>query len=210
MQENLQVNSIAVQGRSHPMNKDSDAVKQVLEKVRADYATGCQAGELMDPGLPITERDILCEIWARLRPFCISAGLHVHSEVKVAPSLDSHHTVLRSAKRVDVAILRDQPQARWLDAAREIQDRKCKGHIEARFEAIPVEYFHTVMEVKIQSHIPDARKDISSLSQIAAANPECNCFFVLLNARGQVCDHNAILTYAKTAGVPIVEYTARR
>ena len=190
------------------MNRDFGDVKAVLEQLRREYAQGCSS-DLEDSGLPTTERDTVAEIRSRLRGLFVDRDINVHCEVKPASSQDERPEQLRTLPRVDVVLLTDRGDASWFASAKTIQARYKKGCIEARFGSVPVEFFHTAIEVKIQSNVCDARKDIETLASISSSNPACNCFFILLNARGRPRDHSAIARYGRERGIAVVEYTAQ-
>ncbi len=191
------------------MNEDAATIRNILEELRSEYATFCP-GDVDDPEAPITERDIVAEIRDRLKAFCRSNGYQVHCEVKPAPDCSIGPEHMRMLPRVDVAVLRDKNSVSWLDAAKILQNKYPKGFIQARFSSIPVEFFHTAVEAKIQSNVANARNDIDNLKMIHESNPSCNCFFVLLNARGRVGDHEQIRNYAQRTGIEIIDYTAKK
>lgn len=190
------------------MNKDFEIVKSILSELRSDYMLGCQL-DIFDLKAPITERDIVAEIYSRLKVFCESKMLSVHCEIKPATSENLETEQLKRLPRIDVGILSDINERTWISSAMKLQNKYKKGHIEARFSSIPFEFFHTAIEVKIQSHFNDAKKDINILKQLQDSNNACNCFLVLLNARGQRKDHDAILRYANQKGIAVLEYTCR-
>jgi len=181
------------------MNNDFDILKSILSDLRSDYISGCQMNTI-DQKSPITERDIVAEIYCRLKGFCNEKGLSVHCEIKPATGENAE---------VDVGILSNINGRSWISTAMKLQDKYKKGHIEARFSSIPFDFFHTAIEVKIQSNFHDAKKDIDILKQLHDSNKSCNCFFVLLNARGQRADHDAIQKYADSMGICVLEYTCR-
>jgi hypothetical protein len=158
---------------------------------------------------PITERDIVAEIYCRLKVFCNSRDLSVHCEIKPASDENVKPKQLRPLSRIDVGILSDINGRSWISSAIKLQDQYKKGLIEARFSSIPLEFFHTAIEVKIQSYVDDAKEDIDFLKELHDSNKACNCFFVLLNARGQREDHENIKEYAADKGICIFEYTRR-
>jgi hypothetical protein len=187
------------------MNDDFEIIRKILADLKSDYITGCH-GTNINPATPITERDIVAEIYARLVGFCKSNKLYVHCEVKPATNDEMMPEELKALPRIDVVILSDKQEKAWLSSAIKLQDRYKKGAIEARFSSVPIEFFHTAIEVKIQSNLRDARKDIDLLKNLLIMNPNCNCFFVLLNVRGQRFEHDAILSYAEKNGICAIEY----
>jgi hypothetical protein len=191
------------------MNKDFDNIKSVLLKVRSDYISGVQIDEINHDS-PITERDIVAELYYRLRQIYSNSNLNVHCEIKPASSENDSNHRLRKLPRIDVGILTVNDNKLWISSAKKIQDRYKKGQFEARFSSIPIEFFHTAIEVKIQSNIRDAKDDIDLLKKIHDSNNNCNCFFVLLNARGRRSDHTAIQKYADENEICIIEYTCRK
>ena len=191
------------------MNDDAATIRSILEALRSEYAD-CYSLDIDDPQAPITERDIVAEIRDRLKAFCRSNGYQVHCEVKPAPDDGIGPEHMRTLPRVDVVVLSDKNSASWLNAAKSLQNKYKKGSIEARFSSIPVEFFHTAVEAKIQSNVANARKDIDSLKMIHESNSSCNCFFVLLNARGRIGDHEQIREYAQQHRIEIIEYTAKK
>jgi hypothetical protein len=191
------------------MNDDFSKIHEILGQLKADYAAQ-SPGDVVSPEAPVTERDIVAEIRARLLPFCRERGLHVHCEMKAVPADAADQEALRTLPRIDVAILANQGDDSWLAAAKKLQDGYAKGEREARFSSVPVGFFHTAIEAKIQSKVADAKKDIDGLRAVLDSHPTCNCFFVLLNARGRVADHDRVVEYAELRGVPVVEHTSRR
>ena len=191
------------------MNNDAATIRDILEKLRSEYANSCPF-DVDDPEVPITERDIVAEIRERLKAFCRSRGYQVHCEVKPAPDSSISRDRMRTLPRIDVVVLSDKNSVSWLAEAKNLQNKYDKGPRQARFSSIPVEFFHTAVEAKIQSNVTDAKKDIDNLKKIHESNPSCNCFFVLLNARGRVGDHEQILEYAQQKGIEIFEYTSKR
>lgn len=191
------------------MNDDAATIRSILEELRSEYVASCPL-DVDDPQAPITERDIVAEIRNRLKAFCQSRGYQVHCEVKPAPDNGIGPERMRTLPRVDVVVLSDKNSVSWLAAAKSLQNKYDKGSIQARFSSIPVEFFHTAIEAKIQSNVANAREDIDSLKTIHERLPSCNCFFVLLNARGRVEDHEQIREYAQRKGIEIIEYTAKR
>jgi hypothetical protein len=187
------------------MNEDFETIETILAELKFEYAAQCPL-DVEDPEAPVTERDIVAEIRQRLKAFCRSRRHHVHCEIK--PVFDDNATpeYMKSLPRIDVVILSDKNYATWLAAAKMLQDKYRKGSIEARFSSVPVGFFHTAIEVKIQSNVANAKEDIDALKMIADRNPLCNCFFVLLNARGRLQDHHHIQTYAREKGISVIEY----
>lgn len=190
------------------MNKDFDIIRATLTALKTDYISGCQNG-VIDPSMPITERDIVSEIYYRLIDFCKANNLQMHCEVKPATDDKMAPAQLKMLPRIDVSILTDKNGKSWLTSAIKLQDKYNKGAIEARFSSVPVDFFHTAIEAKIQSNIRDAQKDIDFLTKIHNDNPSCNCFFVLLNARGQRSDHHDIAAYAEKSGICVIEYSCK-
>lgn len=191
------------------MNKDFDNIKSVLLRLRSDYISSVQIDEINQDS-PITERDIVAELYYRLRQIYSNSNLNVHCEIKPASSENDSNHILRKLPRIDVGILTVNDNKLWISSAKKIQDRYKKGQFEARFSSIPIEFFHTAIEVKIQSNIRDAKDDIDLLKKIHDSNSNCNCFFVLLNARGRRSDHTAIQKYADENEICIIEYTCRK
>ena len=191
------------------MNEDFDTIKTILAELRSGYAEACPF-DVEDPEAPITERDIVAEIRDRLKLFCRSRRYQVHCEIK--PVFDDNATpeYMKSLPRIDVVVLSDKNDTTWLAAAKILQDKYNKGSIEARFSSVPVGFFHTAIEAKIQSNVANAKEDIDALKMIVDRNPLCNCFFVLLNARGQPQDHHHIQTYAREKGISIIEYASKK
>jgi hypothetical protein len=190
------------------MNNDFQILKSILAELRLDYISLCDS-DLCDQQAPITERDIVAEIYCRLKVFCKSRGLNVHCEIKPASNENVNTTEMKELPRIDVGILSNINGKSWLLAAKKLQNKYKKGLIEARFSLIPLEYFHTAIEVKIQSNRIDAKKDIDTLKKLHDSNNSCNCFFILMNARGQRSDHDYILKYADQAGICTFEYTCK-
>jgi hypothetical protein len=190
------------------MNNDFEIVKSILSKLRSDYISGCKL-DIMDQNAPITERDIVAEIYCRLKDFCSKNGLSVHCEIKPATDEDAKTEHLKRLPKIDVGILSNINERTWISSAMKLQDKYNKGLIEARFSSIPVEFFHTAIEVKIQGNFNDAKKDIIILKHLHDSNKACNCFFILLNARGQRSDHDAIQKFADREGICVLEYTCR-
>jgi hypothetical protein len=189
------------------MNNDFDKIRSILIALRDQYAAGCKH-DLNDPALPITERDIVADIRYSLMNFCKSNGYHVHCEIRPAPDDHIERNVMKKLPRIDVVILRDGENASWFAAAKKLQGKYPKGSIEARFSSVPIEFFHTAIEAKIQSKVRNAKYDIDLLKEIQEKNPDCNCFFVLLNARGRICDHQNILAYAQENHIEMIGCTA--
>jgi hypothetical protein len=191
------------------MNDDYSAVEDLLVQLRSRYASRCSV-DVDDPATPITERDIVADIRYSLMAWCIAKGYHVHCEVRPAPGTSIAPDQTRQLPRIDVAVLRNSDGQSWLAAAKAIQDMYREGRFQARFSSVPVKFFHTAVEAKIQSNVASAKKDLDTLKSIQDANPSCNCFFLLLNARGRVRDHDRILTYGQEKRVAVVEFTAQR
>jgi len=192
------------------MNQDFQTIYDILADLKADYASSCPTTDVVDSDAPVTERDIVAEIRNRLKPFCRDKRYYVHCEMRPAPNEKAEPMELKRLPRVDVVILADKKGFSWLAAAKILQDKYTKGYIEARFSSVPVKFFHTAIEVKIQSNVVDAKKDITTLRWINDINPSCNCYFVLLNARGRLIDHDRIVKYAGEKKVPVLEYTSRK
>ncbi len=190
------------------MNSEFEKIKSILSKLRSEYMSGCKKADI-DPNIPITERDIVAEIYGRLRKeFLKHNNLAVHCEVKPAPNVNASTDVLKGLPRIDVAILSDKGNRTWISEAEILQAKYKKGDIEARFSSIPYEFFHTAIEVKIQSNVKDAKRDIDILKQLyVSSKSACNCFFVLLNARGSRRDHDAIKEYGDGENICVIEYT---
>lgn len=193
------------------MNNDYETIKNILSKIRAEYISCFQRNEsgnsaivFNNPGTLITERDIVSEIYCRLRAFCDDKDLSVHTEIK--PVFDEKEVKdLKLLPRIDIVILSGNG---WIPEAIKHQKEYDKGDIEARFSAVPVEFFHTAIEVKIQSKLDDANNDIGKLKDyICEKNLKCNCFLVLLNARGKKKDHDNIKSHADSEGICVIEYT---
>jgi hypothetical protein len=191
------------------MNDDFGTVKNILTKIKSRYAAGCSL-DVNDPDIQITERDIVADIRHSLTAFCTSNGYHVHCEIRPASDETIEPDEMKKLPRIDVVVLQDRKGDSWLAAAKKLQDKYQKSSIEARFSSIPIRFFHTAIEAKIQSNVTSAKKDIDTLKKIEEKNPSCNCFFVLLNARGRVQDHDNILKYGKDRKIIVIEYTAKR
>ena len=190
------------------MNDNFETVKNVLIHLRDLYSARCKF-DVDDPAIQITERDIVADIRHSLMEFCVSNGYHVHCEIRPAADENTEPDEMKRLPRIDVAILRDSKNTSWFAAAKKLQGKYRKGSIEARFSSVPSKFFHTAIEAKIQSNVASAKKDIDTLKGIEEKNPSCNCFFVLLNARGRIRDHEKILAYAQEKKVTIIEYTAQ-
>jgi hypothetical protein len=191
------------------MNADFEDIKLILLQIKSEYINGFINSNI-SANIHITERDIVSEIYYRLRLFCSGKNLSSHTEIKPAPSKSTEISDLKRLPRIDNVILKNMDEKTWIQEAVNFQDRYKKGSIEARFSSIPIEFFHTAIEVKIQSNFRDAKKDIDKLKVIQDSNKDCNCFFVLLNARGRISDHDAILDYAKKQEVFIIEHTSAK
>ena len=191
------------------MNDNFETVKSVLIHLSDLYAARCKF-DVDDPAIQITERDIVADIRHSLMEFCVLNGYHVHCEIRPAANENIAPDEMKRLPRIDVAILRDSKKASWLAAAKKLQGKYRKGSIEARFSSVPIKFIHTAIEAKIQSNVANAKKDIDTLKDIEEKNPFCNCFFILLNARGRIRDHDKILAYAQEKKVSIIEYTAQR
>jgi len=191
------------------MNADFEDIKLILLQLKSEYINGLMKSNL-SADIHITERDIVSEVYYRLRLFCSNKNLSSHTEIKPAPSISTEIADLKRLPRIDNVILKNKGEKRWIEDAIKLQNRYQKGAIEARFSSIPVEFFHTAIEVKIQSKFSDAKKDIDKLKLIQDSNKDCNCFFLLLNSRGSIKDHSAILDYAKKQNVFIIEYTSAK
>jgi hypothetical protein len=186
------------------MNTDFEAIKSILLEIKSDYIKGFSQNEINE-NTPITERDIIAEIYCRLKLFCLSKKLYKHCEIK--PTTGETDAIDYKLERIDNVILNDIGEKTWVSSAIKLQDRYKKRKIEARFASIPICFFHTAIEAKIQSNVKNAKKDIDSLKNIQNANKNCNCFFVLLNARGKKTDHDKIKEYAKNQKICIIEYS---
>jgi len=191
------------------MNDDFVTVQRVLDELKSIYASHCSV-DVEDPAAQITERDIVADIRHSLTALFDKKGYHVHCEIRPAPNTNIEPQEMKRLPRIDVVVLRNGNRQSWLVAAKQLQNKYRKGPFQARFSSVPVEFFHTAVEAKIQSKVADARKDIDTLRDIQKINPSCNCFFVLFNARGRVRDHDRILAYGREQAVTVVEYTAQR
>jgi len=189
------------------MNEDFDQIKRCILDLKEEYRQGATTDKI-NPELPITERDIVSEIYYRLKIFCRGKELFSHTEIRPTSSLVTNKEYSRSTDRIDNVILKNNENRSWIQAALDIQNRYKKGEIEARFSSVPVNFFHTAIEVKIQSKFTDLKKDIIKLKYIKEQNPNCNVLFVLLNSRGKQSDHAKIIEYANSESIPIIEYTA--
>lgn len=190
------------------MNKDFDKVKDILSNLKEDYVNSCTA-EIIDPAAPITERDIVSEIYCRFKNCFHDTDLYPHTEIKPVAFKNIAPKELAILPRIDVVILKDLASRTWISSAIKIQNQYKKGSIESRYSSIPVEFFHTAIEVKIQSNVRDAQKDINTLVQIYEQNKRCNCFMVLLNARGRTKDHLQIKQNAEQKSICLIEYTCK-
>jgi hypothetical protein len=188
------------------MNEHFEIVEGILSDVKEEYLN-LSTAEIVDPTAPITERDIVSDIYCRLKKFCHSADLYPHTEIKPAPCENTDPSELRRLPKIDVVILRNLKAKTWISSATNIQNRYKKGLIESRFGSVPIEFFHTAIEVKIQSNVRDAKKDIDTLASIFEQNKLCNCFMVLFNARGLKKDHSKIMQYAEQKSINLIEYT---
>ena len=76
-----------------------------------------------------------------------------NEECEIKPVLDDNATpeYMKSLPRIDVVVLSDKNDTAWLAGAKMLQDKYNKGSIEARFSSVPVGFFHTAIEAKIQS-----------------------------------------------------------
>jgi len=188
------------------MKEHFEIVEEILSDLKEEYANSSTV-EKIDPTAPITERDIVSEIYCRLKNFCHRTGLYPHTEIKPAPSENTYPGELKKLPKIDVVILKNLKSKTWISSATKIQNRYKKGLIESRFSSIPIEFFHTAIEVKIQSNVINAKNDIDTLANIFKQNKLCNCFMVLLNARGLKKDHSKIIQYAEQKSISLIEYT---
>ena len=184
-------------------------MKRILEDLSSEYGNCCSndVKDVKDPNIPITERDIVSEIYSRLKVFCQKKKLYPHTEIKPASSIKQSVSNLKKSPRIDVVILKNNESQSWLSDAIKIQNRYKIGPLQARFSSVPVKFFHTAIEVKIQSNVKTAKKDIVTLAAILEKNPSCNCFMVFLNARGPRKDHEKIIEYAQEKKIHLIEYT---
>jgi len=191
------------------MNEEFEEIKSILLRLRSDYIAGYRSN-MINENTPITERDIVAEIYSRIKSYFQNKHLYPHCEIKPASTERDHISKLKRLPRIDVGVLEDKGEKTWISSAIKLQDKYKKGAIESRFSSIPIEFFHTAIEVKIQSNVIDAKKDIDLLYKIKKSNKKCNCYFVLLNARGKKVDHEAIQKYADKQGITIVEYCSNQ
>ncbi len=185
------------------MNTHYDQIKKILLNFKEEYKDLYSEADVNNPNTPITERDIVSELYCHLKKYCKGKKLSIHTEIKPTSSENVTRDQLKKLSRIDLVILQDN----WMPSAIKIQNKYNKGSIEARFGAVPQKYFHTAIEVKIQSHVGNSRKDIDTLSAIRKKNKSCNCYMVLLNARGRSKDHENIHCYAKQHDIFLVEHT---
>jgi len=108
------------------MNEDFEAIKAILVELRSDYSTSCQQ-DAVDPFAPITERDIVAEIYCRLRGLCRMKGLHVHCEIKPATNENIGTDQLKRLPKIDVGILAERNGRSWLTSAIKLQDKIIRG-----------------------------------------------------------------------------------
>jgi len=186
------------------MSKHYNEIKRILEELREDYMNEWKNKE---SSMFISERDILSEIYLRFKKYCQGKDIEVHTEVK--PTKEGKRKIFlkgdkQKRNEVDVVILGGEE---WFNEAIKHQEAYIKGPIEARFSNVPIEHFEVAIEVKIQSFVYDSYNDIEKLKQISQLNNNCDCFLVLLNARGRKEDHIKIISRAKETGVEIIEYT---
>jgi hypothetical protein len=191
------------------MNADFEDIKSILLQIKSEYINSF-VNDKICANMHITERDIVSKIYYRLELFCSNKNLSSHTEIKPAPSISSEISDLKRLPRIDNVILKNIGEKTWILDAINLQDKYKKGLIEARFSSIPIEFFHSAIEVKIQSNIRDAKKDIDKLKVIQDTNKNCNCFFILLNVRGRIYDHDSILEYAKKQNIFIIECTSNK
>ncbi len=185
------------------MNTHYDEIKKILFNFKTEYKRLYSAGDVRNPDTPITERDIVSELYCKLKEYCKGKRISIHTEVKPAPSGNVSREQLKKLPKIDLVIL----QNNWVPAAVEIQNKYNKGLTEARFGAVPYKYFHTAIEVKIQSNVGNSKKDIDTLATIRKKSKSCNCYMVLLNARGRKKDHDRIVEYADQHEICLVEHT---
>ncbi len=185
------------------MNTHYDQIKKILFNFRAEYNGLYSTGDVSNSNTPITERDIVSELYCSLKEYCKGKKISIHTEIKPAPSENISREHLKKLPKIDLVIL----QNNWVPAAVKIQNKYNKGLIEARFGAVPYKYFHTAIEVKIQSNVSNSKKDIDTLANIRKKSKSCNCYMVLLNARGRKKDHEKILEYADQHEICLVEHT---
>lgn len=191
------------------MNNEFKDVKRILNRLKNKYAKCCNS-DVKDPFIQITERDIVADVRYSLIRFCKMKNYYVHCEIRPAANANIGPDEMKQLPRIDVVVLRDINKASWLNAAKKLQNKYRKGSIEARFSSIPINFFHSAIEVKIQSNVSNAKKDIDTLRKIEEKNPYCNCFFILLNARGRINDHNRIVEYGRKKKITVIEYTSKR
>jgi hypothetical protein len=97
------------------MNNDFEILKSILSELRSDYTSKCQLDRINHEA-PITERDIVAEIYCRLKDFCKSKGLSVHCEIKPSPSENAEIELLKRLPKIDVGILSDIDGRTWISA----------------------------------------------------------------------------------------------
>lgn len=189
------------------MNSDFEIIKSILSDLRSDYSKISEIDIIIE-NAPITERDVVAEIYCRLKMFCGKKELSVHCEIRAVSSEDYTSDQKKGSPIIDVCILTNTDRT-WISSAMKIQNNYSKGSFESRYQSIPVNFIHTAIEVKIQSVVNQSKADIFKLKSLYDSNKNCNCFFVLLNARGKRHDHDRIQKYADENGICILEYTCR-
>ena len=74
------------------MNEEYKKIKRILSDLRSEYANLC-SNDVKDPNTPITERDIVAEIYYRLKLFCEKKTLYPHTDLKHASSRSLSTTI---------------------------------------------------------------------------------------------------------------------
>jgi hypothetical protein len=97
-----------------------------------------------------------------------------------------------------------------LAEAKNLQNKYDKGPRQARFSSIPVEFFHTAVEAKIQSNVTDAKKDIDNLKKIHESNPSVIASLFSSTHEDESETMNRFWNYAQQKGIEIFEYTSKR
>jgi hypothetical protein len=88
------------------MNEQFERIRSILSDLRADYIRLCEPN-IVNPNIPTTERDIVSEIYCRLKKALEGMDLYAHTEIKPIFLADPHKR--NSKTTIDVAVLKNLP-----------------------------------------------------------------------------------------------------
>lgn len=180
------------------MHSDCQEVTMILDKFRED-CRHWSGGAARHPDCPVTEQDVIAEIYARLKDFCRGKNLHVHCHIQPARRPNSN------VEALDIAILADHQGRCGIEAPRKSAGTSTAHKSRTSAWPVPAKFWHTAIEVALPDKREDAAKSLRKLRALCRRNRACHCFLLLFNGSGQDWNRTGIRRQSDKGKIILLE-----